>query len=380
VNGRYKKCSETRPVSYQRTFLSGANTAVQFFPSAVFGGKLLGYLGQFMSMGAIERAVINLGATLFAAMLANMMPDRMSRPFTDFGKIVRETLGFGLGIAWNIFLGSLFGPTEQNAAHLFGLMGYLGIVTLIAFRVAAEAAYVDTVVEPNTIDRMWGLLSFAMNVACAFTLVALVNALLPAGWMGDVESFFVLLIFSAVMSALVGRVDLSRAREEASGEVQNNWGADHLPCILRMLIFVPCVWCCCPWLPVLFILSGTSTIGVKEKWFQLVAMISGLSASIEASGMLTNLTGLIAGALHICDEKHCPSPWMFVLVQVGIAVVTTIILVPLLVLFVPPFLWSPAEDGAYVSVDSIEYVPEDSISLLTPIPPPSNSRSKYESV
>lgn len=331
-------------------------------------------------MGAVERALINLGATLFAAALANMMPDRMSRPFTDFGKIVRETLGFGLGIAWNIFLGSLFGPDKQDAAHLFGLVGYLGLVTLIAFRVAAEAAYVDTVAEPKMIDRMWAILSFAMNVACAFTLVAFVNALLPAGWIGDVESFFVLLIFSAVMSALVGRVDLERTREEASDEGQNSWGVDHLPCILRMLIFVPCVWCLCPWLPVLFILSGTSTIGVKEKWFQLVAMISGLAASITASGMLTKLTNYIAEALDICNEKHCYSPWMFILVQVGVAVVTTIILVPVLVLFVPPFLWSPDDEVSSSNGHSIDYVTDDAISLLTPIPPPSDSRSKYQSV
>jgi hypothetical protein len=334
-----------------------------------------------MSMGAIERALINLGATIFAALLANMMPDRMSPPFTDFGKIVRETLGFGLGIAWNIFLGSLFGPSEQNAAHMIGLMGYLGLVTLIAFRVAAEAAYVETVAEPNTIDRMWGLLSFAMNVACAFTLVAFVNALLPGGLMGDVYSFFVLLIFSAIMSALVGRVDLERTREEATEEEgRNNWGADHLPCILRMLMFVPCVWCLCPWLPVLFIISGTSTIGVKEKWFQLVAMISGLAASIEASGMLTKVTNLIGGALGICDEQHCPSPWTFVLVQVGVAVVTTAILIPTLVLFVPPFLWSPEDDAASTTAHTIEYVPDDAISLLTPIPPPLDSKSHYDSL
>jgi hypothetical protein len=127
----------------------------------------------------------------------------------------------------------------------------------------------------------------------------------------------------------------------------------------------------------IFLLSGVHGIGVKEKWYSLVSMISGLAASIEASGMLTASANAIAGALGICTEKHCPDPWLFVAIQAALAFLTTIVLIPTLVPLVPPFLKNEEE---YQS--SLEYT-DDSLSLLSPIPPPSEEKSRksrYDSV
>jgi hypothetical protein len=361
-----------------RPWTKGATTAVKFFPSAVFGGKLMGYLGQFAHLGVIQRAVINLAATLFSALLATSVPMKLGSPLNAFGEIVRESMGFGLGIAWNVFTLSIFAPEELDAAHIVGLAGYLALLLLISFRVAAEGSYVDTLEhEPNMIDRMWGLLSFAMNTACAFTMVAFVDSLTHEGWVGDIECFFILLIFSAFMAAGVSKIDVNANPEQEAEDDMQNCGMDHLPCVLRVLVFLPCFWCCCPWVPMIFLLSGVHGIGVKEKWYSLVSMISGLAASIEASGMLTASANAIAGALGICTEKHCPDPWLFVAIQAALAFLTTIVLIPTLVPLVPPFLKNEEE---YQS--SLEYT-DDSLSLLSPIPPPSEEKSRksrYDSV
>jgi len=366
-----------------RKWTKGAITAVGFFPSAVFGGKLMGYLGQFAHLGAIQRAFINLGATLFCAFLSSAVPMNLGSPLTAFGSIVRESLGFGLGIAWNVFTLSIFAPDEMDLAHIVGLGGYLALVALIAFRVAAEGAYVDSLErEPNMFDRMWGLLSFAMNTACAFTMVAFVDALTHEGWVGDIECFFILLIVSAFLSAGVTKIDMDSSQEHANEEMEN-CGMDHLPCVLKILVFLPCFWCCCPWVPMIFILSGVHGIGVKEKWFGLVSFVSSLAASIEASGMLTTSANAIAGALGVCNEKHCPDPWLFVLIQVCVAAVTTIILIPLLVCLVPPFLWSPDEDetrGTSRQIDYVQQNSDDAISLLSSNQKSSREQAKYSSV
>mmetsp|Transcript_33813 Transcript_33813/g.81363 ORF Transcript_33813/g.81363 Transcript_33813/m.81363 type:complete len:494 (+) Transcript_33813:67-1548(+) len=367
----------------------GALTAVQFFPSPVFGGKLMAFLSQFDNLSTINRAVINLGASLLAALLASYVP-KLGPPCSDFAKIVRETLGFGLGIAWNVLLGMLFAPDDLDAGHIIGLTGYLALVLLIAFRVAAEAAPGETEGNPTMIQRLWSLLSFAMNTACAFTLVAFCNAILQPGWVGDFGSLLLLLILAAVLSAAVAKFDPEKMDEDDdddNDEYQMH-GLDHIPCIMYLLIFIPCVWCCCPWLPALFILAGTNTLGVKSKWFEVTSMITGLAASIEACGMLTKLTDIIGSELGFCDEKHCHEPWMFVLVQFCLAVVTTCILIPFLSHVVPDFL---LPDDSYPTStsnyrDGVEYIPSDSISLLTPIPPPVQpilpppQNSKYDSV
>lgn len=336
-------CGAAAVASYHLTkqnyvWSKAAVTAVEFFPSPFFAGKLMGYLGQF-SLNPLAQALLNLAATWFVAFLAHFMPqdlgDRLDPSLHRIGPIVRETLGFGLGIAWNVLLMNTIAPDPEerwSTRHLVALAGYLLIVMLIAFRLAADVAVIDASAEPTLVDRQKQLLSFAFYVVCAFTLVGCLNATTHAGWLGDIESLVILLFLSAILSALVSKVDLTRLSERRALRRQENTGTSAFTWIL---LFLPCVWCCCPWVPILWLLvENTENVHVKENWYKLIAMVSGLASSIEASSMLTALTDALASSF--CNVKHCRLPWMFVLLQVGVAAVTTVVLIPAIAPLTPP--------------------------------------------
>lgn len=129
-----------------------------------------------------------------------------------------------------------------------------------------------------------------MQTACEFTLVTFISALTVDGWIGHIENLFILLFFAALISTLVARIDTNALAEQENNEEEQNYGLDHLPCVLKDLILVPCLWLCCPCVPLVFLLSGVNAVGIKEKWLQVSNIIGGLAASIEASGMLTEGT------------------------------------------------------------------------------------------
>ena len=302
-------------------------TAIEFFPSPVFAGKLTAYLGQFSGLDTVKRAVINLAANWFAASLAQVMPMLLSSDqrgllewlrLERLSDIVQNTLGFGLGIAWNALF-SQFAPEDRNwdLPHLIGLAGYLAVVMLVVFRLAAIVAD-----PPVTIwDRQLALLSFAFYVVCAFTLVLFLNALLHPGWIGGLESLPILLVLSAAMSAMVARVNLNDVSEQDDERISWLRGPSAL------LLLVPCVW---PWIPILWLLAGTENLGAKEHWFQLIEMVSGLASSIQASSLLTDATDELAASLGICDSSHCNQKWLFVMLQIVLAALITIVLIPII--------------------------------------------------
>ena len=343
-----------------------AVTAVEFFPSPVFAGKLMAYLGQFSSLKPVQRAMINLAATLFAACLAhsamilpavlpfhaaNSGQARLLALRVRLGQIVRDTLGFGLGIAWNVLLIQFMAPPDLSRSnrhqhevlcwHLVGLAGYLAVVTLIAFRLAAigqHEQHQHQQLRQSSERSLWNqqlveLASFAAYVVCAFTLVAFLNALLHPGWLGTLESLAILLLLSAAMSSIIANIDFleDEVSEQASNENEKKGGL-HCPC--GFFLFMPCVccYCCCPWIPFLWLLAGSETVGVKEQWFSLIAMVSGLASSVEASGMLTDATDALAASLGICDPKYCYHKWLFVFLQTVVAVLTTAVLIPTIAL------------------------------------------------
>ena len=324
--------------SKDKPWSQAAVTAVEFFPAPVFAGKLMAYLGQFSRLGTVKRAVINLAATWFAASLAHVTPMFLSfdedglvtrLKLERFGDIVQTTLGFGLGIAWNVLLGQ-FAPEDRenlDLVHLFALAGYLAAVSLIAFRLAAVVKE-----PPETIwERQIALLSFAFYVVCAFTLVGFLNALMHPGWLGHLESLAILLVLSGAMSAFVAGVDFDAMSENVTEE-EDRFGL-HGPC--KLILFLPCVWICCPWFPLIILLAGTETVGVKEHWFRLIAMVAGLASSIDASGMLTDATDALSASMGICDVKVCHYKWLFVLLQVVVAILVTVILIPSMAPFTP---------------------------------------------
>lgn len=336
--------------------------AVEFFPSPVFAGKLMAWLGQFAQLSAVQRGALNLGATLAAAVLAHYaMPNHLGgTAWHRFTPIVRTTLGFGLGIAWNVFLGQLLGPQRNDddddddddfdIVHFVAMAGYLAVVLLLALRVAAlKYEYPSTTptttdpldnindssnsYEPTLWERQCDLASFATQVVVAFTLVEFLDRFVThAAWYGTAEAIFILLIVSAVLNALVASVDLEALRRQQQEQVrfdgQSGGGSNPAMCLL----WIPCLWCCCPWLPVLVILShlhnNASTVSLKQDWYAVIAMVTGLAASIEASNLVTAAVNAMAASF--CTAKHCAHPWMFVALQAVVAAVMTVVILPAL--------------------------------------------------
>ena len=77
-------------------------------------------------------------------------------------------------------------------------------------------------------------------------------------------------------------------------------------------------------------------IGVKQKWFQLIAMVAGLASSIEGSSILTTTADTLADTFGICDKHSstCHHPWLFVLLQFILATIITVVFIPALALLV----------------------------------------------
>lgn len=340
----------------------GAIMAVEFLPAPFFAGKLMAYLQNFSRLSAVDQAIINFGATAFCAMLASAANTQhacslgnddwnnvLSNALGRFPQVLANTLGFGLGIAWNallsqVLLGSSTKNNEMDILQVIALFGYLLVVTLITFRIAAHDVATE---NPTLRERQVQLLSFAFHVVCAFSLVAFLNSILHSGWIGAVESLVILVALSAVMPAIVASVDLDNVAHSEEEEEEYKVGLGSC-CLLDVLVFVPCVWCICPWIPLAWLLAGmNSDVGVKERWYKLIAFVSGLAASIQASSMLTAATDGLAALLGICNVKHCRRPYIFVSMQVLCAVLTTVLL-----LFALPYISSPTSSSEATTGES----------------------------
>ena len=355
----------TTHLSYPWNTSAAAVRAVEFIPSPVFAGKLMAWLSQFSQLGTLQRGILDLLVVGACAVLAQTLPDdpRYLPPFVPqrFTPVVRETLGFGLGIAWNVFLGQLLGPktkhnkgynTEFDLIQFIAMGGYLAIVSLLAFRVAAlkhetnsttnnsQSATPSTTNTSALWQRYCDLASFAMAVVCAFTTVDFMGRFMFSEWYGTLQGMALLLLVSAVLNALVASVDLEALRAQALVRQQQQEQQDveddnrklrHSPwtCIL----WIPCCWCCCPWIPVLVLLahvpsSSGATTRLKQDWYALIALVTGLAASIEASNLVTTVVNTLASSF--CTAAHCPQPWLFCMLQIVVAAVTTVILLPAL--------------------------------------------------
>jgi len=359
---------------YHKPWCAAAIQAVEFIPAPYFSGKLAAYLSQFSGVSDLHQALYNLLAVAFAALVAQVAQDdalwerlhwHVQCPpwLVRFRSILAETLGFGTGVAWNFFLLRLFGPEEMNAAHILGLFGYLLVVALLSFRIAAiveeheqqqeldksnNTTTTSNKDQPTLIHRIWSMLSFSANVVVAFTTVAFFNALLLEGWVGDILELVILILLAALLSAMVEGVDLEsiassyedsydEEQQQQNHHQQQQIGFGRGCSLVDMLVLVPCVWCCCPWIPVLWLLAGiTPDLHLKEKWQQLIAFCLGLATSIQAAGILTEATGQLSTALNICSPDHCHWPWLFLVLQIALGVAVTAILLPLLGLISEP--------------------------------------------
>jgi hypothetical protein len=78
-----------------------------------------------------------------------------------------------------------------------------------------------------------------------------------------------------------------------------------------------------------WILAGTTPdVHLNESWYKLIAFLLGLATSTRGSGMLTEATNMLATLLNICGHNHCNYRWLFVAIQVILAILTTVVLLP----------------------------------------------------
>lgn len=356
---------------HDKAWTAAAVTAVEFLPAPVLAGQLMAYLTQFEWRSVIVRALLNLAAVAGAAALAHAVPDdgRWVRYMPRFTPIVRQTLGFGLGIAWNTLLAEVFAPRammHNEGAHTWGLasfvgyIGYLGAMGLLALRLAAMAATPAS--PPTFLDRQRALLSFAAQVVCAFTLVTLLQAM-PYIWNVSVESLVLLVLLSAVATAAVAGMedDLGETWTAARNSNDNDDANTATSPAAKCLVLIPCVWCCCPWLPLLLVLAGSTPpmALIRDAWFALVAMVTGLAASITAANGLTSLTD--AWASGFCTAAQCPTPVLFLLLQMVVALLTTVLVLAAVAPLTPV---PPAHDVA--------------TTTTTSVPPPPRRRDEEE--
>ena len=67
---------------------------------------------------------------------------------------------------------------------------------------------------------------------------------------------------------------------------------------------------------------------IKVDWYALIAMVSGLASSIEASNLVVSVTNSLVDGF--CNSSNCSLPWIFWAWQVLVAMSTSVVFLPAL--------------------------------------------------
>lgn len=309
--------------------------AVEFFPSPIFSGALMGYLGQFTEYSFVERCALNVLAAWVIAALTYAVPT--CGQFGLLSEVMQKTVGFGLGVAWNSLASAIVPVTWGFRAHTV----FLVLVILLA------ASSVVPEPEPSSLrQRHASLLSFASKVVCAFLLTGWLPYFMPAGWLGSMCSEIYLIIQAAFFSCLVANLDVDRPASQAPARQTK---PDAIERLVRCLVMIPCVWCCCPCIPLLWLLSGPHA-GVKGRWLRLIADVSSLAASVVGTNLLTDSIDALATGLRICGADSC-NVFLFLPMEIlGAALVSVILLAA-----ITPLCMQPVRDA--VEEEAMAYAP-----------------------
>jgi len=279
--------------------------AVEFFPSPVFAGALMAYLVQFD--GGVHLLLLNLVTTWVVAAVLSFIPT--SGKLGGLGEIVGKTVSFGLGVAWN----SLISKIEPLSSHFYLQSLYVALMLLLAVSLSVPELKNDSVRE-----RHASLLSFASRVVCAFALSDWLSIVMPSGLIGSIYSLASLLVLAAVFSVLVIHADIERSADLVS---RNAPKESVLHRIIRCLVIIPCIWCCCPCVPLFWLLSAAG-VGVKDRWLRMIADVTSLAASVVGTGILTGVLDSFAISIGICSESKCNTIAFLVYASVAALVVS----------------------------------------------------------
>merc|ERR1712176_1527315 len=122
-----------------------------------------------------------------------------------------------------------------------------------------------------------------------------------------------LLVIASLTAAIVARSDVEAVMQNARASAkESSWGE----CALRCFVLIPCTWCCCPWIPLLWLVGG-GVEGVKSRWMTLITDVSALAASIVGTNVVTGSVDALAAGLGICSAADC-STRVFVALEVTI--------------------------------------------------------------
>mmetsp|Transcript_8619 Transcript_8619/g.25766 ORF Transcript_8619/g.25766 Transcript_8619/m.25766 type:complete len:425 (+) Transcript_8619:824-2098(+) len=307
-----------RAIQSRRYFHIVLAESIDFFPSPIFSGCLMAYLTTFHAGGKLGNALRDFLASWVVAAAIVAAPAMAARlPEGDlryYGAVIVRTMSmtvsFGLGIAWD---STISGGLELILPRNGGLVThsvYLFIVAAIAARLAAEPTP-SSAVGKSQLD----LLAFASKVVAAFALVAwLTVAMSLLGEEGITNQVCVILLLvpvNAFLSGAISKVDLSPLPPgSAAARTRENCGD-----MARIAMFIPCFWCCCPWLIVLaLVVDNVEPQVVKSKWLEMSSFVTGLAASIAASGLVVYVIDATASAVGVDS-----TPGQFVLVAAGVA-------------------------------------------------------------
>eukprot|EP00405_Crypthecodinium_cohnii_P045310 CAMPEP_0206580150 /NCGR_PEP_ID=MMETSP0325_2-20121206/32979_1 /ASSEMBLY_ACC=CAM_ASM_000347 /TAXON_ID=2866 /ORGANISM="Crypthecodinium cohnii, Strain Seligo" /LENGTH=466 /DNA_ID=CAMNT_0054086109 /DNA_START=128 /DNA_END=1529 /DNA_ORIENTATION=- len=296
-----------------------AISTVEFFPSPIFNATLLAYLSRFS--GGFQLAFLDVVITWSLALAVYLAPIRGQSNIGVIGDMVRNTVGFGLGLAWN-FLVSRTMPPESN---FVGLTIYLLVMIMVAAHLAAPI-----VREDSCRSRQAALMSFASRVVVAFTLTTWTSVALSfygglQGWLNNVCSLLVLLLIATFASVLIARADIDGAAKSLRSKIPSEGFARRR---MDWLIFVPCFWCCCPWIPLVWLFGGGRPgPGIKARWLSLIKDVCSLASSVVGTNIITGAVDSASAALGLCSPEQCDG-LLFVLLEVVVAATTTLTLLP----------------------------------------------------
>ncbi|CAK0842136.1 unnamed protein product [Prorocentrum cordatum] len=308
---------------FNNAWAASLAVAIEFFPSPIFSGALMGYLGQFASHSEVEYCGITVVATWVTAALVYSVPT--SGPLSEFGDVMQKTVGFGLGVAWNSFVSAAMPATWSFHLHTLFLV----------LEMSLAASLVVPEPGPSSLrQRHASLLSFAAKVVCAFSMASWINSVTPDGWLGGLIAELYLILQAASLSYWVSGLDLDSAALSTDAVLSR---PDALERLVSCLVMIPCVWCCCPCVPLIWLLSRPHA-GVKGRWLSLISEISSLAASVVGTNLLTGGIDALADAWHICGPYSCDGAVFLLLAAVGASLVSILLLTAIVPLCAPPAL------------------------------------------
>jgi len=291
------------------------SAAISFFPSPLFCALLMNYLqkavtGSDSFLGELSFAAVNLLTTFAMAIVIFLVPSLPSyTTYEMWRELLHRTVGFGLGVAWNVLISGALEPTQSQTStewkpwilQMSIRTFYLCFVAKVTIVVSAQRPS-----DGSLLQKFYALLGFAMQTVCAFGLVDwLANLLAPGDATDTTHLLTAVTCFLSVALLLMLFAALSSSMLRAGGD------------------------------------------GRYGQLLQLAEMSCALAASVAGSNGVTALADSLALSLEICHwegpvDASCKYE-AFLPLEFGFALVLSVLLVMGIQHLAEPCAAQPAE-------------------------------------